>query len=45
MENDIKKEARRQYLHFFRIWFIVLGVLFVVAILADKKRRKQCKKL
>lgn len=34
MENDIKKEARRQYLHFFRIWFIVLGVLFVVAILA-----------
>ena len=34
MENDIKKEAQNQYLHFFRIWFIVLGILFVVAILA-----------
>lgn len=33
MENDIKKEARKQYLHFFRIWFIVLGILFVVAVL------------
>ena len=34
MENDIKKEAQRQYLHFFRIWFIVIGILFVVTVLA-----------
>lgn len=33
MENDFKKEARKQYLHFFRIWFVILGVLFVVTIL------------
>ncbi|MDE7223441.1 MAG: TPM domain-containing protein [Acetatifactor sp.] len=33
MEIDIKREARRQYLHFFRIWFIVVGILFVVAVL------------
>lgn len=33
MENDFKKEARRQYLHFFRIWFVILGVLFVVTVL------------
>ncbi|MCM1117810.1 MAG: TPM domain-containing protein [bacterium] len=33
MENDLKKEARRQYLHFFRIWFVILGVLFVVTVL------------
>lgn len=34
MENDINKEAQKQYLHFFRIWFIAVGVLLVVAILA-----------
>ncbi len=33
MENDFKKEAQKQYLHFFRIWFIVVGVLLVVTIL------------
>lgn len=34
MENDFKKEAQKQYLHFFRIWFIIVGILFVVTILA-----------
>lgn len=34
MENDIKKEAQRQYLHFFRIWFVVLGILFIVTVLS-----------
>lgn len=34
MENDFKKEAQKQYLHFFRIWFVIVGVLFVVFILA-----------
>lgn len=33
MENDIKKEAQRQYLHFFRIWFVVIGILFIVTVL------------
>lgn len=39
MENDIKKEAQRQYLHFFRIWFIVIGILFVVTVLAVWARK------
>lgn len=34
MENDFKKEARKQYLHFFRIWFIIAGSLLVVTIFA-----------
>ncbi len=33
MENDFKKEARKQYLHFFRFWFIAVGVLLVVTVL------------
>ena len=33
MENDFKKEAQRQYLHFFRIWFIIVGILLVVTVL------------
>lgn len=41
MENDIKKEAQKQYLHFFRIWFILLGILFVVAVLAAFVRNVQ----
>lgn len=31
MENEVKKEARRQYLRFFRVWFIVIGILALVA--------------
>lgn len=27
MEGDIKREARKQYLHYFRPWFIAIGVL------------------
>lgn len=34
MENDFKKEARKQYLHFFRIWFIIVGILLVVTVFA-----------
>ena len=30
MSNAIKKEARKQYFHYFRIWFIVIGILIVV---------------
>lgn len=34
MENDFKKEAQKQYLHFFRIWFIIVGILLLVTIVA-----------
>ena len=30
MEKDIRVEARKQYLKYFRIWFIVIGVLAVI---------------
>lgn len=39
MENNFKKEARKQYLHFFRIWFIIVGVLLVITIAVTAKRR------
>lgn len=29
---DYKKEARKQYLKYFRVWFIVIGILAVIAI-------------
>lgn len=32
MEEDFKKEARRQYLHYFRFWFIGIGILAVACI-------------
>lgn len=34
MGNEIRKEARKQYFHYFRIWFIVIAVLLVVAVVA-----------
>lgn len=33
MENDFKREARKQYFHYFRIWFIILGVAALIALL------------
>lgn len=32
MDKEVKKEAFRQYLHYFRVWFILLGVLAVVLV-------------
>lgn len=32
MDYEIKREARKQFLKYFRIWFIVIGVLAVVAL-------------
>lgn len=32
MEKEIKREARKQYCHYFRFWFILLGVLAVIFI-------------
>ena len=34
MENDIRKEARKQYLHYFRFWFIAIGILALLAAAA-----------
>lgn len=31
MGNDYKSETRRQYLRYFRIWFVVAGILAVIA--------------
>ncbi len=30
MENDFKREAGRQYLHYFRFWFLAVGILAVI---------------
>lgn len=32
MEEDFKKEARKQYLHYFRFWFIGIGILAAACI-------------
>ncbi len=37
MIDDIKKEARKQYFHYFRIWFIVIGILLVVTVILGIK--------
>lgn len=30
MDKELKVEARKQYLHYFRFWFIAVGVIFVI---------------
>lgn len=37
MEKDIKKEALRQYLKYFKVWFIIAGVLAVITIGAGSR--------
>lgn len=37
MSDDIRKEARKQYFHYFRIWFIVTGVLLVITAVIGVK--------
>ncbi len=32
MDKEIKKEARKQYFHYFRFWFIGIAVLFVLVL-------------
>lgn len=39
MEEDFKKEARKQYLHYFRFWFIGIGILAVACIVAALSAR------
>ncbi len=31
MEYDVKTEARKQYLNYFKVWFIILAILAVIA--------------
>lgn len=37
MEKEFKREARKQYFHYFRVWFIILGVLAVLGVVAIVK--------
>lgn len=32
MSDDIKREARKQYFRYFRVWFIIVGILLALAI-------------
>lgn len=32
MSDDIKKEIRKQYFRYFRVWFIIVGVLLAITI-------------
>lgn len=38
MEEDFRKEARKQYLHYFRFWFFAIGILAVICIAAAAAR-------
>ena len=39
MEKDFKKEAKRQYLHHFRFWFVGIGILAAVCAVLGVVRR------
>ncbi len=42
MEQDFKKEARKQYFKYFRVWFIILGCLILVsAVMMGSKLLKK----
>ena len=32
MENDFRKEAGKQYLHYFRFWFVGIGILIILCV-------------
>ncbi len=35
MDKEIKQEARKQYFKYFRVWFLIAGILLAVTILAS----------
>lgn len=37
MGDDVKKEARKQYFHYFRVWFIIVGILLAVTVIVGVK--------
>lgn len=41
MEDDFRKEAGRQYLHYFRFWFIGIGILAVLCIVLGLLNRNR----
>lgn len=41
MENEFKKEARRQYFHYFRFWFIGIVILALLCIVMAGVRRSR----
>ena len=42
MEKDIKREALRRYLKYFKVWFIIAGILAVVTIRGGGCSRSAC---
>lgn len=38
MDRALKKEERKQYFHYFRIWFAVAGILLVITVVAGAVR-------
>lgn len=38
MENDVKREAKKQYLKYFRTWFIVVAILMVLGLVVSVVR-------
>ena len=38
MSDNVKKDARKQYFHYFRIWFIIIGILLVITVILGVKR-------
>jgi len=32
MSDSIRKEAGKQYVHYFRVWFIIVGILFLITL-------------
>lgn len=41
MEYDVKKEARKQYLHYFRFWFLGIGILAVCCLALGMVKKLQ----
>lgn len=37
--QDIRREARKQFIRYFRIWFIIAGVLLIILIIAMVRRQ------
>lgn len=40
-DNTIRKEANKQYLHYFRIWFVIVGLLLAVTVVLGIRRALQ----
>lgn len=41
MSDTFRKEAKKQYLHYFRIWFVIVGILLAVTVVLGIRRALQ----